>query len=1194
MFDDKYILKNPALGPSQDYQQLRQSGIEHITNLARQMWTDFNVHDPGITILELLCYAITDLGYRTNFGIRNLLTEDEKGASVIHANFHTAREIFHCNPVSFSDFRKILVDIPGVRNAWIAKHLSVRYCLDTGFKKLIPSCNPNNPTHTLLPPLNGLFDVLLEYEDFVEKNRMVQLGEPADGLAVSINPKNKGLLFTVHYPMILRKVHVSGNEPGSFDVALMRLNDAGVFEKTATSKQKIQTANTKTALHLHFELEAGTIYLLFVEQTASATFQLHLKDPGVFPYQLDHFLEIRSGYLLASNTTNSKYYFFFEWELEYAVSESAQEMQWLGLPDNTVPGAPIGTNANNQGLAFNVLRNTTLHTVDVYPDTAGELTVCLFAADGEVLQVKKFDVDVSELNQAKRLQLHWWITPGNNYRLTGHGIKMFQATPNPGFPFVLTDVLEINAGLTSTGNTTTTTYYFFFNWKVGFSSPFVKGNALTRLDVQQSVVERLQMTRNLCQDTVEIRDLEVEQIGICADLEVRPDTDIEELLANIMYQMEVHIAPPVNFYTIQELLDKGKTTDQIFEGPVLEHGFIDHDEFAKIDRRTCFRTSDIIQIIMDFPEVLAVKEIVLMAFTEVTASNPVVPGDNIVTFDGIQYKARQEPWLLSLTDPTRYAPDFNTDRTKIIFYKNGLPYYANKAKVQLLFEDIRARQFRHKLKGHEKDMPVEPGVFMDTDNYTPIQVDLPKTYQVGIYRVPSGYPALRKAQSRQLKAYLMFFEQIFANYLAQLNNLKDLFGWEVSAPPTRSYFTQRVEGSIADIEDLFFDYPNLASALNNIIESKETAEDRKNRFLEHLMGRFAESFTDYALLMRNVMGKKAPERLIRDRQELLTDYPAVSSGRGKAFDYRYPADPANISGYQRRVYRLLGIWDVSRRNFAGNRFRVQPVLGGGWQFVLKDALLIGNVLESKVCDSEEQICTLLDSMLAYGSDKNHWEKNGGIWQLVHRCGSTTDVIGNLQSGDDALWEQTILYFEKHANAEGFHIVEHILLRKRTQEDPFMPVELPDEDDCECPQVQDPYSFRASIILPSWAGRFRSTRFRQYVEKLLRLEVPAHVYLKICWINHCEMKRFEAIHDEWMMQHAGLKPRYRGKMPLKTTGSLLQPEKNQMASYTVALKDLIEKLHHLTTVFPLARLHDCETVDADEPQITLNNTNLGTL
>ena len=44
-----------------DYENLRKEGIAWLKKLARSEWTDFNAHDPGITILEQVCYALTDL-----------------------------------------------------------------------------------------------------------------------------------------------------------------------------------------------------------------------------------------------------------------------------------------------------------------------------------------------------------------------------------------------------------------------------------------------------------------------------------------------------------------------------------------------------------------------------------------------------------------------------------------------------------------------------------------------------------------------------------------------------------------------------------------------------------------------------------------------------------------------------------------------------------------------------------------------------------------------------------------------------------------------------------------------------------------------------------------------------------------------------------------------------------------------------
>ena len=58
-----------------DYAFLREDFIREIERLTGDAWTDFNAHDPGITILEQLCYALTDLGYRAGFSVPDLLAE---------------------------------------------------------------------------------------------------------------------------------------------------------------------------------------------------------------------------------------------------------------------------------------------------------------------------------------------------------------------------------------------------------------------------------------------------------------------------------------------------------------------------------------------------------------------------------------------------------------------------------------------------------------------------------------------------------------------------------------------------------------------------------------------------------------------------------------------------------------------------------------------------------------------------------------------------------------------------------------------------------------------------------------------------------------------------------------------------------------------------------------------------------------
>ena len=99
-----------------DYANLKQEGIQHLEKLAGKIWTDFNSHDPGITILEQLCYVLTDLEYRINHSLPDLLASSK--ASRPHTLF-TPPQILSTNPVTLLDWRKLAIDVPRVHNAWI-------------------------------------------------------------------------------------------------------------------------------------------------------------------------------------------------------------------------------------------------------------------------------------------------------------------------------------------------------------------------------------------------------------------------------------------------------------------------------------------------------------------------------------------------------------------------------------------------------------------------------------------------------------------------------------------------------------------------------------------------------------------------------------------------------------------------------------------------------------------------------------------------------------------------------------------------------------------------------------------------------------------------------------------------------------------------------------------------------------------
>src|SRR5690606_698742 len=120
------ISKNTSTQDDLDYDFLRKKGIEYIESLGGGLWTDYNAHDTGITILEVLCYAITDLGERLSLQLENILTE-ENNPNFLNEQFHTAENALHIKPVTAMEYRKLFIEIEGVKNAWLKKHEKKMY-----------------------------------------------------------------------------------------------------------------------------------------------------------------------------------------------------------------------------------------------------------------------------------------------------------------------------------------------------------------------------------------------------------------------------------------------------------------------------------------------------------------------------------------------------------------------------------------------------------------------------------------------------------------------------------------------------------------------------------------------------------------------------------------------------------------------------------------------------------------------------------------------------------------------------------------------------------------------------------------------------------------------------------------------------------------------------------------------------------
>lgn len=407
--------------------------------------------------------------------------------------------------------------------------------------------------------------------------------------------------------------------------------------------------------------------------------------------------------------------------------------------------------------------------------------------------------------------------------------------------------------------------------------------------------------RNLCEDAFKISALKVEEVALCADIEVNSSAHIEEIEAKIYFELDKFISPRVNFHDLNEMFSRGYTSDQIFDGPALNHGFIDSRELQSASRRKVINVSDLISIIMDIPGVVAVKKIQI-------ANVPEDNDDNIIS--------QAVKWQLKLAYDKNYVPRLNPDISKVTFYKGPLPFVSNEVEVDQILSSLKENSPKQKLTDAVIDIDVPEGEHKHLDNYVSLQDEFPEVYGIGPAGLSANASDSRKVQAKQLKGFLLFYDQLLANYLTQLKGVKQLFSMNAESDAngnmlvSKSYFTQSLFPYMSDAGDLLPVNGSYEINIQNYTESETLFEDRRNRFLDHLMARFSEQFTDYAMLVYRVNGKKAPASLVTDKLAFLNAYPKISGERFRAMNYENQGalwTTDNVSGFEERVALLNGV-----------------------------------------------------------------------------------------------------------------------------------------------------------------------------------------------------------------------------------------------------------------------------------------------
>jgi len=539
--------------------------------------------------------------------------------------------------------------------------------------------------------------------------------------------------------------------------------------------------------------------------------------------------------------------------------------------------------------------------------------------------------------------------------------------------------------------------------------------------ILQEVKRRLQSHRNLCEDFMNLVVLEDEQVGVCADIELTPTANPDDVLIKMYEAIELFLSPRIRFYSLPEMLLSGKSMEEIFAGrpyTLDSHGFVDTAELEAAELPQVLRASDFYRVIMNIEGVRAIKGLYLASFSE---------GEPRTT---------EQAWSLQLM--AHHRPVFSPEISRFKFHKGALRLGADASLATERFKKRLLDFQKNKLPNELLDRAIPYGQHRkDLPDYLSIQHEFPLTYRIGAGQMPESATEVRKVQALQLKGYLAFYDQLLADYLSQLGHFRQLLSWndqqqtyfprpvhtipekerlfraydagagsagEILAEATQYYphptardmviqqLVAAFENHGEDFIQIAYDAPSggyrfyvrMAPGGDPVLVSRKTYEseadarldaqsvaftgtstesyeklnraaahrysfqfvytpvsyqnfleriaerapmdfERRNAFLNHLLGRFGEQFTEYVLLMYALnQGKSDEGKIIRDKGRFLQNYGDIGRNRGSGFDYgdanEIWGSDRNISGLERRVSALMGIENWQRRNL--NNFAV--------------------------------------------------------------------------------------------------------------------------------------------------------------------------------------------------------------------------------------------------------------------------------
>jgi hypothetical protein len=397
--------------------------------------------------------------------------------------------------------------------------------------------------------------------------------------------------------------------------------------------------------------------------------------------------------------------------------------------------------------------------------------------------------------------------------------------------------------------------------------------------------------------------IEPKEIKIIAKIAIDNSFSSEEILAQIFGTINNFLNPSVDYVLPNDLLKNNFKVEDIFNGPTLVKGIINDESLRELPKQI-----DPVDLIRLAGKVNGVVNVISLSIS-----------DGITT-------TFEEPIFLKDDQFGSIKPliDFNS----IVLYKEGVDVIVRKQSFTSLYNKIVAEN-ENKFKGYSSVFTDKiSGQYRNISNYHSIQHHFPNIYGIGNEGISSNETNERKAAVKQLKSYLLVFEQLMGNYLSQLSTVNKLFSFKIDSNHSHTYFSQPIL-DVPGINDLI-SFISLLPAdkngmfqkkqyeiaitqyqqtLTRLVESDSDYVDRKNAFLDHMLSRFNYSLNSYPVELAEhyyqLKNLQKNNDVLQWKSEFLKNIVPYSSNRARGTNYH--SNDNNHFDFMHLLYKLLFI-----------------------------------------------------------------------------------------------------------------------------------------------------------------------------------------------------------------------------------------------------------------------------------------------